>query len=60
MPDQTLQRQTLGLGGLFKALVLVGVLYYVLFAGLGLETDRELKRVVEQDAAASQTETASQ
>lgn len=59
MPDQTLPAQKTELSGLFKSLALVGVLYYVLFAGLGLETDRELSRFVEQEAAASQVNIAS-
>lgn len=59
MPDHTLPDQNLGLGRLFKTLAIVGVLYYVLFAGLGLETDGELSRITDNQPQRPTTESAS-
>lgn len=59
MPDQTQRAEKPRYGGLFKSLALVGVLYYVLFAGLGLETDRDVSNFVDEEVAASQVDIAS-
>lgn len=59
MPDQSQQAEKPRYGGLFKSLALVGVLYYVLFAGLGLEADRDLSSVVDEEAAAAKVDIAS-